>query len=522
MNTIKNMISCGLLLVSALMLNAQTDESLPIALERGFLLNALRLIENYDNYSDMTDYEEASNFLDLFGSDSLMIYNDLLGFSEKDAITVREYANLLVQRGHSPKIDVKNITHGNVYSDNESWLVDINFDKSLLYTDVNGVLLSSKEYYEGADHKIKVTVAMDKLNGRIYIKSLDGRIDSDIERLPENYAVVQYTSPRDREVMCNGKKMVFNSFDQALIPGNPKFTYSDDDANMTIIKKQDAGEFYSFKFRPTHWRVKPRVEIALGDFYDFGDGGKGGSSINFGVDVGYIFPSPGRIKFGVFLGVALSSSSMDFSMGGLDYSYQTSGGVADVDGDDYVRHYKFSRVEQSVKVLDFIIPAYFDIDFRAARTYSIYLQAGFKNHMNLSSKTNDVKAVADIWGVYPQYGNLVIDGPWGDDNSVNYNNFGKGREFNSVSDTERPLKPFTVDAFCGFGVRVKLTGRILLDIGANYQFSFMQINEGTVSGAEELVSYTVNEGEKLGSLFNSYEKVFRRAFNVNAGVMYKF
>ena len=73
MNTIKNIVSCGLLLVSVLIVNAQTDESLTIAQERQFLLNALRLIENYDNYSDMTDYEEASNFMDLFASDSMMI-----------------------------------------------------------------------------------------------------------------------------------------------------------------------------------------------------------------------------------------------------------------------------------------------------------------------------------------------------------------------------------------------------------------------------------------------------------------
>ena len=522
MNTIKNIISCGLLLSSVLMLNAQTDESLTIGKERKFLLNALRLIEKYDNYSDMTDFEEASSFMDLFASDSLMIYNDLLGFSENNTITVRDYATLLVQRGRSPKIDVKNINHGKVYSDDENWLVDINFDKSLLYTDADGILLSSKEYYGGADHKIKATIAMNKLTDWVYIKSIDGSIDSDIARLPEKYAAVQYTSSRDKEVLCNGEKMVFNSFDQALVPANPKFTYSDDDANMTIIKKPGSGEFYSFKFRPTYWRVKPRVEITIGDFYNFGEGGKGGKGMSFGVDFGYIFPSSGKIKYGVFSGIACSISTMDLSMGGLDYSYQTTGGVADVDGDDYVRHYKFSGIEQSMKVTDLIIPFYLDLDYRLARAYSIYVQAGLKNYMNLSSKTNNVKAIADIWGVYPQYGDLVIDGPWGDDNSVNYNNFGKDRELNSISDMKRPLKSFTIDAFVGIGVRTKLTGRILLDVGANYQYGLMNINDGADSGAEELVSYTVSGGEKLGSIFNSLEKVHRQSINLNVGIMYKF
>lgn len=510
------------MLVSALMVSAQTDESLSVAQERKFLLNALRLIENYDDYSDMTDFEEASNFRDLFGSDSLMIYNDLLGFSEKNTISVSDYAMLLVQHGRSPKIDVKNINHGKVYNDDENWLVDIDFDKTLLYTDADGIILSSKEYYGGEDHKITATIAMDKLTGRVYIKSIDGRINSDMPRLPEHYAAVKYTSPMDKDVLCNGKKIVFDSFNQALVPANPIFTYSDDDANMTADPIDGTGKFYSFKFRPTHWRIKPRFEMAIGDFYDYGEGKKGGKSMNFGVDVGYIIPSSGKMKIGIFLGAAYSMSSMDFSIGTRDYSYQTTGGVADVDGDDYVRHYKFSNIEQSVKVSDLIIPFYLDFDFRATRSFSIYLQAGVKAYMNMSSKTNDVKAVADIWGVYPQYGNLVLDGPWGDDNSINYNNFGKNKEINSLSDAELPLKKFTVDAFGGIGVRVKLTGRILLDVGANYQYGFMQINDGITSGTEELVSYTVKGGEKLGSLFNSFEKVYRRALNANIGIMFKF
>jgi len=522
MNTIKNIVSCGLLLVSVLIVNAQTDESLTIAQERQFLLNALRLIENYDNYSDMTDYEEASNFMDLFASDSMMIYNDLLGLSEKSTISVRDYADLLVRRGRSPKIDVKNITHGNIYNDNDNWLVDIHFDKSLLYTDTDGILLSSKEYYEGADHKITVSVAMDKISERVYIKSIEGSIDSHIERLPEHYAAVQYTSPRDKEVLCNDKKLVFNSFDQSLVPASPNFTYYDDDANMTVIKKPGTAELYSFKFRPTHWRVKPRLEIGLGHFYNFGEGGTGGKGLNFGVDFGYIFPSSGKIKFGVFSGLACSISSMSFSMGGLDYSYQTSGGVADVDGDDYVRHYKFSSIEQSVKATDLMIPIYLDIDYRIARSYSVYVQVGLKNFMNLSSKTDDVKAIADIWGVYPQYGNLVLDGPWGDDNSIIYNNFGKNRELNSVSDIKQSLLSYTIDGFIGVGVRIKLIKSILLDMGANYQYGFMNLNEGVDNSAKELVSYTVTEGEKLRSLFNSLEKVHRQTFNVNLGVMYKF
>lgn len=522
MNTIKNIVSYGLLLVSALMVNAQTDESLTIAQERKFLLNALRLIENYDDYSDMTDFEEASSFQDLFGSDSLMIYNDLLGFSEKNTITVRDYAMLMVQRGRSPKIDVKNINHGNVYSDEENWLVDISFDKSLLYSDADEIILSSYDYYGGVDHKIRATVAMDKLTERVYIKSLVGSIDSDVPRLPEHYAAVKYTSPRDKDVLCNGKSISFDKYNQALVPANPQFTYSDDDANMEVIPIGGTGEFYSFKFRPTHWRVKPRFEMAIGDFYDYGEGKKGGSSMNFGVDIGYIIPSSSKIKIGIFLGAAYSMSSMDFSVGARDYSYQTTGGVADVDGDDYVRHYRFSKIEQSVKVSDLMIPTYLDIDFRASRAFSVYLQAGVKTYLNLSSKTDNVKAVADIWGVYPQYGNLVLDGPWGDDNSINYNNFGKNKEINSVSDAKLPLKTFTVDAFGGLGVRVKLTGRILLDVGANYQYGFMQINKNVTLGSEELVSYTVNGGERLGSLINSHEKIYRRAINVNGGIMFKF
>lgn len=525
--TFKYILTLGILVLSFSALKAQSMSNEQMRL---FKLDALRLIEDYETNSTLEDYEAVENFTSLFESDSVMIYNDLLGFSASPTISVRDYANTFLSKGKTPKMIVKNVTGGDVYSDANNWLIDVSFAKELDYTDACGTLLSSSDYY-GADHQLKAVVAMDKESGRTFIKSLTGDIKSNRAPLPVNYAVVRTSGNRmDNDVLCNGQRLVFNKFNQALVPSNPVLTYYDEDVNLKITREPGKCEAYTLSFKPVHWRVKLRGEMSIGDFYKASNAPSNlkltSSGTDFGLDVGYIFPGKGRMKLGVFLGAAYSMSKLDMDLGDINYNYDAPAD-ADKDQDTYKRYYQLSDVKQSIKVNSLMVPVYVDVDFRLGRKYSIYVQAGVKGYLKMSAKADPLQGSAYAYGVYPKYGDLLLDESW-DSQQFGTRSFGNSAQ----DDSDIEFKSFSLDGFAGLGFRFNVFGPLILDIGANYQMGLIDCfsgpgtattaHSGSTTESQALMYYKVASGEHTRNLVNSLDKVKRQALNINVGLMIKF
>lgn len=507
--------------------NNALAQNLSLEQQRQFNLKALELIQDYELNSTMSNAEAAGEFLYLFDNESVQIYNDLLGFSTKKKLSVAEYISLFREKSKTPNIMLKDLRKGDIYSDNQNWLLDITFDKEIFYTDACGTLLSSAEYY-GTDHKMKATIAMDKETGRTFIKALEGGIDSKVAPLPEKYAVIKNDgSEYIKDVLCNGERLSFNKFNQALVPSNPVFLFSDSDVNMKVNREQSSScEAYSLSFTPVHWRIKVYGEMSIGDFYKISNLPNGlnakSSATSFGLDVGYVFPSKSKVKFGVFLGAAYSMSKLDLTMDKLNYSYAASQN-ADMDNDNYNRYYELSNISQSMKINNIVIPVYLDLDYRTSKRFSVYVQAGIKNYLQMNA-TTDFNADAYAYGIYPKYSNLRLDETW-------LNEFGNKHLTTSNLESDKvEVKSFSLDGFAGLGFRVKLVGSLLLDAGVNYQMGLMKVAEAPATSVlfsnprEEnaLVNYTVAGGEHARTLIEGVDNIKRQGLNVKFGLMFKF
>lgn len=508
-------------------LNAQ---NISINDERQFKIKALQMLDDYETYAAMTTSEDKYRFIGLFADRNTEIYNDLIGLSSKETINVTDYADLLSKKSRFPKIEIKNVKGTDIISDGTDWIMSLIFDKSISYANACGVLLSSDEYYDAQNFKLDMQLAMNKETGRCTIKSLSGSIDSSKPRFDiEDYYIVNHESNYDDVVLCNGKTLEFNSFKQAFVPRNYNFFFSDPDVLLKTSVEDEACRTLKLSYVPRHWRLQAHGEFSLGDFYK-ADGNAidlnlKSSGTNFGLDVGYVFPSKSKVKFGIFSGLGFSLSKIDLSMDELNYSYDAYSN-ADIDGDNYSRHYELSDITSSISTTDLVIPIALDLDISVSRTMSIYAQAGLKGYFNLSKKFSNVSVKSYCYGIYPQYSNLRLDENWG------YNDFGNVIFSDADMRKGSPnVNGFTVDLFGGLGCRVKITGPLYINIGANFQSSLNNYIDNTdkiqtssygVSESSALITYTNIDGSTLRDLSEAYESYKRQSLNLNVGLMIKF
>ena len=508
-------------------LNAQ---NISISGERQFNIKALQILDDYETYTSMTSNEDRYRFINLFADKNMEIYNDLIGLSSKNSIKVNDYADLLNKKSKFPKIEIRNVQNHGITSVETDWVMRLTFDKSISYTNACGVLLSSDEYYDDKDFKMDMQIAMNKETGICTIKSLSGNIESSKPRFDiDDYYIVNHESDYDDVVLCNGKVLEFNSFNQALVPNNYNFLFSDPDVSLRVRVDDETCRQLKLSYNPKHWRLQAHGELSLGGFYktegDVGDLDLKSSATNFGIDLGYVFPSKSNVKFGIFSGIGFSQSKIDLSMDELNYSYEAFGN-ADIDGDSYVRYYELSDIKSSISTTDLVVPVALDLDINVSQSISIYAQIGLKGYLNMSKKFSDISVNSYSYGIYPQYSNLRLDENWG------YNDFGSGVfSENSMRKDNPEVNGFTFDLFGGLGCRVKLTGPLYLNIGANFQSglnnyientSKINVSSSSLSEHNALITYTNSGGSVLRDLSEAYESYKRQSININVGLMIKF
>lgn len=505
-------------------------QNISISDERRFNIKALQMLDDYETYTSMTSNEDRYRFISLFADKNMEIYNDLIGLSSKTVIKVTDYADLLNKKSKYPKIEIMNVRNHGITSVGTDWIMRLTFDKSISYTNACGVLLSSDDYYDNRSFKMDMQLAMNKETGICTIKSLSGDIESSKPMFDvEDYYIVNRESDYDDVVLCNGKTLEFNSFNQALVPNDYNFLFSDPDVSLRVSVDDITCRKLKLSYNPKHWRFQAHGEFSLGGFYkaegDAGDLNLKSSATNFGLDLGYVFPSKSNVKFGIFSGIGFSQSKIDLSMDELIYSYDASGN-ADIDGDRYVRHYELSDVKSSISTTDLVVPVALDLDISVSPSISIFAQIGLKGYLNMSKKFSDISVNSYSYGIYPQYSNLRLDENWG------YNDFGNGVfSENSMRKDSPEVNGFTCDLFGGLGCRVKLTGPLYLNVGANFQSglnnyiensSRINVSSSNLSEHSALITYTNSGGSVLRDLSEAYESYKRQSLNLNVGLMIKF
>lgn len=492
------------------------------------------LLEEYEfllqNPTDRAHYE----FVSLFEAGDTLIYNDLLGLSTKENVTVEEYANLLYSNSNACKVVIKNVDKQEVVETDTHFVVDVKFAKYMQYYNKCGVVFDSEAYYK-ADHEMTATIAMNKSDGNVLIRAIKGDIKTDTPPLPLEYLVFAYKDVRDNDVKVNGKNIEYNMFGQSIVDNAAKIELKDSEVILKIIQDDADCGLYSFRYKDRRWRVRPKAEFNIGDIYTLGgdyasDLLKSQSMFEYGLDLGYALVRKPKFKLSLFTGVSFVNSNMEFEQDEVGYRYYYNApSAADYDGDTYERHYEVKNMKATMEMTQIAVPLYLDFDFQFTRRFSAFLQMGVKAFVSTSCSVKEFSADVRTYGVYPQYDNLVME------------NF-KPNEFTahtvSVDNQDIETESMIMDAFGGAGFRLRLFGGLYLDAAVNYQMSLTPVataeeslNLGYLGDAGEgsyinenkaLITYTCAGGEEVKPFTDLFDEIKRGGLKVSVGLLLKF
>lgn len=512
--------------------------------EREVVMEALSSIEDYKTFITLRDLESLDEFTSLFVSDSVLIYNDFIGFKLDKKLTLKQYTDFQYKNIKSPIISITNIKKDRIWNDNDTWKAQISYDKSLSYENVYNVHFSTSDFYDKNYREI-ATLVYDKERKKCLIENITGKIDSD-KIFPSDYYVLLSNSDFDKSLLYKTSKgtrrVQLNRFNQMfLVDGVNKkqFVYPDPDVS-TIIKVNDESRTVSLSYKPRRWRLAAHIDIPVGEYYKIDNNLNNittkTSGMEFGLDAGYIIPSKNKIKFSVNMGLGFAKSSIDLSMSAYDYSYNASK-FADADKDEYVRYYNIYGGSESISMTHINIPIYVDAEWNFSRVVSAYAQVGIKPYLNIGSSLDSYSLDGYTYGIYPQYENLRLDEHWSPIQ------FGE-RKFGTadVTDNTISLNSFSLDAILGAGFRVKPVSSIplSLSLGIGYQLGltdawkkgdhaleYTLTNSGYRTNADNaILSYTDpgqgGIGERVRMLNDAITSAKRLHLKINIALIYKF
>ena len=510
-------------------MNANSQNSI-ITQQRLAIDAAISAIEDYAAYATISDDDVQYSFLNLFTSPKSIVYNDLLGVSFSNEITVEDYCKLLQRDLRNKNVIIKNIKKEEVSQEGKTWKIVMSFDKSISYVNECGTFFSNNDFY-GKDYRLKATVVYDANEDKYAIDKITGTVDSE-KKLSEDYFVFVSKDKRDQDLLVKSQRLKFNRYHQALLPGRKDLLTDQDfsypDASIALKPQIDrCGVSMTYKIR--RLRLRPYFEKGLGNVFsitsDASFSNMESSGSTFGLDFGYIFYSRKALSLGAYLGVGLTQSKMDLSYNNADYSFSTD---VDVDGDRYTRHYENLSLEQTYKFSDLCVPVYLELGIQANKILAFYVDLGLKMNFNMKRDVDNTVGSTYVYGVYPQYNNLRLDEQWGG------NGFGN-KSFSTallVNNELNDVTSFTASLMTGLGLRIGIPRTSLsIDAGVNY---VMGINDFIApSSAVQLGNNVTNSivyptlsdntcTEHVRNLSEALSSVKRKSLKFHIGLLFKF
>jgi len=508
-------------------------------------------VENYERYGTLYNENYKDEFIGLFESGNLQIYNDLLGVSTAPTLSVYDYVSSVEEKLKVFEFRIRNINIGDFYVKDGRWFVDVTFDKEVESYNKNDIPLFSKAYY-GTDYSMSMTYVCEG-NDVVRITALKGEMKSDVAPLSEEFFAFEHSkvkdkngneipNPRDLEVHYDGSKLNFMKIlnsDYALIPGTlekEKISYpKDNDINVKPVSVNNSLGLFYLKYSPKHWRLKVRSDFAIGDYYKFEFDEITGTnkdnidvksvSNEYALELGYVFPSSKKLKVGLFLGGGIALNKFEMGADSWVYNSKTTGS-ADIDGDGYTRCYSLNGIKQELSTTDVVLPVYFDFECRFSKWFSMYLDLGAKAYYSIDYKVESFSANYSVYGIYEKYDNLKLDYKSG------INGFTKGGILDHDNISQDLLKPeeFSFDAFGSIGFRVGITKNLQLGCGATYQMGLTEYFKNTDSNVgmntkpeNVLVMYSASQDkENVRSMAEMATSVKRQSLKINVGLTLKF
>lgn len=449
------------------MATAATAQSITPQEERAFYQKVYTLVNEYAQYITVDDEEMKERFLYLFKDENVMVYNDLMSLSSEPTLKVEEYAELL-HKASSVSVKVKNLRKGQISDEGTTWTMPIEMEKSISYINTCGTLFDSETFFR-KDYKLVATVAVNKQTGRYYFTSITSK---DALLFPPNYKVLEKADERDNKLTVDGEIVSFNQFGQVVLRPGAKIKYLGADVDR-ITDKDACDAVIHAKYNDKSFRVRVHGGFALGGFNKLSGGdnmtASGNGEVSFGVDLGYVFPSTGRLQVGVFAGLGISSNTLEMAYKPTGTSVIT--GLMDDDKDTYDRYFKMTNGEitQKMSATNFAIPVYADFEYRVGPELSVYADLGIKAYMAGGSNSATIGDYS-VWGEYdkdnnPDYGGTLV---MGKDGEVDLEGFGSQKGGSIDVDEIDVASKTAIDVLLGLGLRYNIGKSIAVDAGVQY------------------------------------------------------
>lgn len=538
-------------LITAVSLSV-TAENLTPESRRNMFYDILNLINRYEECLPMLDPSDADAFLGLFEDENSMVYNDLLSVTTGRSLTAKQYSDALrTEMYPGCRFVIKDISHDEPAQSGNLWVVNISFQKELLYYDDCNIKYSSKEYYE-ADYDIIMTIIWNPENRLCKIRRISGRIDSQYQPLPDGFVVLDLTDdPRYSSLLYNGYEMnynvdsiVFLGSDALEEEGAISYPY-DDDVILKVSKGTECDRKIGVGFKTKHRRIRIHYEQnEMSDMYKIESKSNNYSfkskGYEVGIDYGKNVVSKNSVKLGFYIGAGIAQNTIDAkSLKSVGYSYK-SNGEADLDGDPYVRFYTVNNSSYSVSIMDVVVPLYIDLNLRISPLGSLYFDVGVKGYYNVKRSISDFSASYTTYGKYSQYGNLELNAnntkKYLELNGRAYNGFVNNGTLDNYNLNEKKIDmpQYSIDAFGGVGLRFRLSrrnnfmGNTYLDMGVTYQYTLTpyksSLDKSVASQNGEMIKYYVNSGERVEKNISHYVDNLTRNGSIRAklSLIYRF
>lgn len=246
--------------------------------------------------------------------------------------------------------------------------------------------------------------------------------------------------------------------------------------------------------------IKPNVNIGVGNPMnvksDIKEISTSSSDVDFGVDFGYTFWKKGGNRLEVSLGLGYSAVGLKLGVPDLSYNY-IAPASADEDGNTYVRYYDLSDMEQKLSIGYFNIPVYLTYGYQFSKRIGVHADLGFRMGFKCSASLKRVSGSATSYGVFPDYGNLVITDSYLDGFGIS--------DLSAAKRMEPEANSFNASLLVGAAVDVYIAGPVWFNIGVRYNCGFTDCfkhnYDGNAFTADTApVTYTVAEGEKVRPL----------------------
>jgi len=493
-------------LIASLMAIGVNAQTMTPQEEREFYQKAYAVISDYAQSATVYNDQKANQFRNLFVRSDIQICNDLMSLSDEPTLTIDNYIKAL-RTAKSVNVTVKNVRKGQITDKGDTWEMPIRMEKSISYVNGCGTYFDSQAYFK-KDYKVVATMSLDKSTGRCRISALDA--DGERIQFPKNYTVLVKKDERDNKLTIDGAIVQFNPYDQVMLHPGYKIKYLGSDVEEELVKGECDRKIHA-GYNDRTFRVRLNGGFAVTNFNKLSNAGDGleaksAGEMSFGVDLGYVFPSKGRLQTGVFVGVGISKSS-------LEMEYKPSGdivakNVQDIDGDTYDRYYEnVNGFTQKMEASNIAIPLYLDLEYRVAPAVSVYADLGVKAYLSGGDNTATTKGYTTK-GVYSKYNNLEIK----DIPELGLTSYSGG----SIEVDETGVKSKTaIDALLGLGLRYNIGKSVAVDAGVQY----LTGTKSWESTKGEVMTYA---GVDKVNLLRKSEGITHGALKATVSLIYKF